>query len=608
MKLFRFSLALVMILMGVRHYAQHHQFPDKAYWFNSEYQLTLDILTTKFVLVAVTELNCIESNYYLHELKPVLQQLPQIQLIQVVPADTSTTIARSQLIRYAQQNSFEHPIAVFPDLKGFVGSKIQTLPYFILYERSTVPAFQGAGYDGYFALNKFLEKLSQEPARLDSALRHQYASHHSTHAFANPIIEYPTYVSAGTEGGLIINDATHNRIIELDSKGEFKRMFGSTLPGYLDETIYNSQFYRPHGICLDGNELFIADTYNNRIRKIDLNGETVVTLAGNGYFTPHKQEKIDGPHEPFGLPTDLTVLDGKLYAASYSTGQIFSVDRQNGECELLCNLPDHHSHMGKSGPVNLSSGDDDLYIITNQGKVYICDKKGKVRLLDSKLPWSMTAICEWEEGILGLTTEGNLVYYRDNKWKVLGETKTHTPEQNPIKCNSPADMNPTNGTLYITDTENHRIKELESVDDKMLKNFWIKPSPELIGFEAATSFGEVAELDTVFIDSYDVTVNILLDLEGHEIIKDGQNEIISHDASGKVRLKNEVFTKPELSFELEADYTDPDVYIEYYITLMKPEQPGLYLIKRGYIDLPVVKSKKAEKVQDQVYKPLILPY
>ena len=165
-----------------------------------------------------------------------------------------------------------------------------------------------------------------------------------------------------------------------------------------------------------------------------------------------------------------------------------------------------------------------------------------------------------------------------------------------------------NGKLYITDTENHRIKELESIHDGMLKNFWLKPSPELIGFEAATSFGEVAELDTLFLNGYDVRANIILDLEGYEISKLGQNEIIAHDATGKVKLKSEVFSKPELSFVVEADFNEPDIYFELYLTLTKQDQPGFYLIKRAYIDIPVVKSKKAEAVQDQIFKPNILPY
>jgi len=601
-------ILLFSLLVATNHgNCQEHRFPEKAYWFNCEYQLTLEALATKFVLVAITDLNCIESNYYLNELKPTLQQLPHIQLIQVLLADTAAPIARSQLVRYAQQNNFQHPIAIFPDLKGFTGTTIHSLPYFILYERGATPVYKGEGFEGFFGLNKFIENLKQQPERLEMALRHQYSSLHSTLAFADPIIEYPTYLESGTEGGLIINDATHNRIIELDSKGEFKRMLGTTLSGHLDETIYSSHLKRPHGFCRDGNDVYIADTYNNRIRKFDLNTELVSTLTGNGYFTNKKLEKIDGIHEPLGLPIDVAMLGGKLYAASYSSGQVYSVDMQNGECELLCDIPNEKNGLVQSKPVNLSAGEDDLYIITNDGKVYITDRKGKIRLLDSKLKWPMVAICEWEEGIIGLTKDGNLIYFTDNKWKVLGESKKENTT-NLLKCNAPCDMINVNGKLYITDTENHRIKELESIHDGMLKNFWLKPSPELIGFEAATSFGEVTELDTLFLNGYDVRANILLDLEGYEISKLGQNEIVSHDATGKVKLKSDVFHKPELSFEVEADYSEPDIYFELYITLTKPDQPGFYLIKRAYVDVPVVKSKKAEAVQDQIFKPNILPY
>jgi hypothetical protein len=53
---------------------------------------------------------------------------------------------------------------------------------------------------------------------------------------------------------------------------------------------------------------------------------------------------------------------------------------------------------------------------------------------------------------------------------------------------------------------------------------------------------------------------------------------------------------------------DPDIYLEIYMTLEHPENKGLFLIKRAYLDIPIARQPGAETVQEQIYKPNLLPY
>ena len=49
----------------------------------------------------------------------------------------------------------------------------------------------------------------------------------------------------------------------------------------------NASLNRPLGVAVDGSgNLFIADSQNNRIRKVDING-VITTVAGNGYVNPN---------------------------------------------------------------------------------------------------------------------------------------------------------------------------------------------------------------------------------------------------------------------------------------------------------------------------------
>jgi hypothetical protein len=58
---------------------------------------------------------------------------------------------------------------------------------------------------------------------------------------------------------------------------------------------------------------------------------------------------------------------------------------------------------------------------------------------------------------------------------------------------------------------------------------------------------------------------------------------------------------------IDPKYAYPDIYLEVYLTLEHPENKGLFLIKRAYLDFPVVPSDNPENLQEQIYKPILLP-
>jgi hypothetical protein len=115
-------------------------------------------------------------------------------------------------------------------------------------------------------------------------------------------------------------------------------------------------------------------------------------------------------------------------------------------------------------------------------------------------------------------------------------------------------------------------------------------------------------MDSLFMGSNRVELHMLLDLEGYTIVPQGQNEIIPADATGKIKLNSETLRKEEFTITIEPDYMDPDIYLEIYMTLEHPENKGLFLIKRAYLDIPIARQPGAETVQEQIYKPNLLPY
>jgi DNA-binding beta-propeller fold protein YncE len=611
-----FTRVILFILFPVCSIAQSQvagqtedEFPEKAIWLNIDHKLVMDNLREKIAIVVVSDERCTECGYYLRMLESMTVKLPATQLLEVMVADTTNPLSRKHLVNYIQRNGYMHPITVFPDLKGFKNLNVQSAPYFILYEKGVRTITQG-GHEGYVAVAKRVDELNEQGEVFKTCLNHQFRSHIEPGSFANPVVETPTYI-AFEEGGehIYLNDAAHNRLLEFDASGTITHLIGTTLPGYFDQNVFTSQFNRPHGMVHANGNLYIADTYNNRIRVIDMTSEQVSSLVGSGYITWKKVKAIDARFEPLGLPTDVAVLGNMLYVLSASTNQLFEVDMKDGAARLVCDFPDDFNGLLRNCPVNMNAGSSVLYVTMADGKVFKVDRKGKISEIKKGTPFRFVSVCEWKNGIAGITRDGRVVYLEENKeWKVVGEQEAEGKVKNEIRLAGATDAMVKDGDLYVVDSDNHLVRMIGSPSDKLMKNFWFRPNQELVGFDAAHTNGDIMLLDSLYLGSNPVELHVLLDLEGYKIVPAGQNELLPMDVSGKMKVDSETIRKEEFTITVQPDYTEPDIYLEVYLTLEHPENRGLFLIKRAYLDIPIAKQQGAETLQEQIVKPNLLPY
>jgi len=93
------------------------------------------------------------------------------------------------------------------------------------------------------------------------------------------------------------------------SSGLVSTLAGDPAGGYTDATGTSARFSNPEAITSDGTNLYVADTQNNRIRKIVISSGAVTTLAGsssgNNDATTGTSAKF---HQPHGITTDGTSL------------------------------------------------------------------------------------------------------------------------------------------------------------------------------------------------------------------------------------------------------------------------------------------------------------
>jgi sugar lactone lactonase YvrE len=124
---------------------------------------------------------------------------------------------------------------------------------------------------------------------------------------------YPYGIAVDTAGNVYVADGFTHRISMIDPDGFVSILAGSGTAGFADATGEEASFKNPSGVAVDaGGNVYVADTGNYKIRRIDANG-TVTTFAGTG-----TQGWLDGPPadakfvSPAGVALDAS---GILYIA-----------------------------------------------------------------------------------------------------------------------------------------------------------------------------------------------------------------------------------------------------------------------------------------------------
>lgn len=139
------------------------------------------------------------------------------------------------------------------------------------------------------------------------------------------ILSYPAGVTTDNEGNVFIADQHDNRIRKIKPTGEATIFAGTGYAGKLDGLGTRASFNSPSGVVADAaGNVYVADQYNNLIRKIRSNG-LVTTLAGSG-----KQDYADGKGmaASFNNPTGLAIdAEGNLYVADMGNNRIRKITR-----------------------------------------------------------------------------------------------------------------------------------------------------------------------------------------------------------------------------------------------------------------------------------------
>ncbi|HTH17250.1 MAG TPA: thioredoxin-like domain-containing protein [Magnetospirillum sp.] len=124
-------------------------------------------------------------------------------------------------------------------------------------------------------------------------------------------------------------DTGHNQVVVLEDDGSEYIRYGTGEAGHVDGGV-EAAFNAPEGLACDETFIYVADTRNHAIRRIDRSTGMVDTLAGLGVRGTILRQPEPGTGAALASPWDIEVVGDALYFANAGSHQIGAIDLATG--------------------------------------------------------------------------------------------------------------------------------------------------------------------------------------------------------------------------------------------------------------------------------------
>jgi DNA-binding beta-propeller fold protein YncE len=270
-------------------------------------------------------------------------------------------------------------------------------------------------------------------------------------AAAKAKLSGPFGVGADKDGDLFIVEMPGQRLRRIDGKGVLTTIAGTGAKGFAGEggPAMKAEFDGPHSLAVAANgDVYLADTWNNRVRKIDAKTGVITTVIGTG------EKGFGGDGGPaikaiFGgiYCVALDPQGDRLYLADLDNRRIRAVDLKTGVVATVAGNGEKGVPEDGAEAVKAPLEDPRAIAVNAHGDVYILERSGNaLRVVDAKGKIRTVV----GTGKAGATGDGG-----DARQATLNGPKHLCIDRD--------------GAVVIADTENHLIRKYLPAEGKIVR-------------------------------------------------------------------------------------------------------------------------------------------
>ncbi len=570
-------------------------------WLNTDQPLSLAALKGKIVLLDFWTYGCINCIHILPDLRRLEEKYPnQLVIIGVHSAkfdnEGETENIRKIIVRY----DIEHPVVNDADFKIWNAYKIIAYPGLVLINPRGEIVNRWFGEGQFDEIGAEIEKLVSD-FRTRGELREYPLKFALEKAKIGDLpLAFPGKVLAdGKSNRLFISDTNHNRIVITDLKGKLLDVIGNGKENLSDGNFQTAAFNRPQGLALDGENLYVADTANHSIRRVNLKLKIVETVSGNGKQAEFRT-KGGGIKTSLSSPWDLVKDGNSLFVAMAGTHQIWRIDFDKQTAQPFAGTG---AEARLDGRLGLSAFGQPSGIVSDGKNFYVADSETNViRRINLQK--------QTVETLAG----GDLFIFGDQDG-----------EGDEVRFQHPLGVEMYEGKVLIADTYNHKIKILDPKNDTVNTFLGNGNSGQIDGKQP--TFYEPAGLsvanDNLYIaDTNNHAVRIVdlktklvstLKIEGLAPPNSDESEIIEPNLSVIKFPKQEISAKNENSLIINLKFPNgfhlnQNAPNRYEITTEKSDTIKIKNARQKFNSIPLTVSFSTLKKGETILKAKINVY
>ncbi|XP_030629832.1 NHL repeat-containing protein 2 [Chanos chanos] len=317
-------------------------FEEGLEWLNTEGALSLGReLSGKVVVLDFFTYCCINCMHLLPDLHNLEQKYTITDGLVVVgvhsakfPNEKVLQNVRSAVLRY----NITHPVVNDADARMWQELEIACWPTLVLLGPRGNLLFSLVGEGHRDRLFMFASVALRHYGEKGLLKDHSIGIKLYKDALPTSGLRFPGKVTVDPRGTrLAIADTGNHRVLIVSNTGQILHTVGGRGCGRRDGGLAEAMFNSPQGVCMKGDLVYVADTENHLIRKIDLSEGQVTTVAGIGVQGTDKEGGATGLQQPISSPWDVALgttdgdEDNVLWIAMAGTHQIWALFLEDGK-------------------------------------------------------------------------------------------------------------------------------------------------------------------------------------------------------------------------------------------------------------------------------------